>query len=183
MRREECLGARQAVVEFDLEFHGIGLDVDEPRAVLLARLGAAVEIDDQIGAGVERAELLARHAEGAAVIPKRVVGPAVAEAEPAHHSLDKRGGLLAAVVAGFGDEIARRATVRLDVEDLAPEPLEAERVVDGLPDDAGDGHLAHQAEQHDARAAGDVHADTSSATVGSMRVRTGRFVCMSWSCL
>ena len=141
-----------------------------------------MEVNDGVGAGVERAELLASFAKRAVVIPERVVSPTVAEAETLHDACDKVRRFGAAIVAGMLDEVARSAAVGFHVENLAAEPLKPERVVDGLPHDASDGHFAHQAKQNDARTARDVHAGTSSA-VGSIRVRTGRFVCISWSCL
>ena len=45
-----------------------------------------------------------------------------------------------------------RARVRLDVVGLVAEPLEADEVVRGLPDDAGHRHLGHHPEHDDLRA-------------------------------
>ena len=54
-----------------------------------------------------------------------------------------------------------RGRVRLDVVDLVTEPLEADQVMHRLPDDAGDRHPGHHAEQDDLLPGGDVQANCS----------------------
>ena len=51
-----------------------------------------------------------------------------------------------AVVAGGADEGPRGAAVRFDVIDVVAEASQADEVVQGLPDDAGDGDRAHHTE-------------------------------------
>jgi hypothetical protein len=61
VRVEERPGAVQAVVQLHLQLHRVGLQVDQPAGggVLRQRLGAAVQVDDQVGAGEQRRELAA----------------------------------------------------------------------------------------------------------------------------
>ena len=59
-----------------------------------------------------------------------------------------------------------RGRVRLDVVDVVAEPLEADQVLHRLPDDAGDRHPGHHAEQHDFLPGKDVQANCSSISDG-----------------
>ena len=74
------------VLELELELHRVGLQVDEPagRRQLGQRLGAAVEVDQQLRGAVEPFELALAHTEAAAVVVERVEGPAVREPEAPH---------------------------------------------------------------------------------------------------
>ena len=91
------------------------------------------------------------HAVAAAVVVQGVERPASGEAEAAHHRVDERGRLGRAVVVLALHQHRRRAGVGLDVVGLEAEPLEPDEVVHRLPDDAGDRHLGHHAEQDDLR--------------------------------
>ena len=74
--------------ELDLQLDRVGLEVDEPpaRGQLGQRLRAAVQVDDQVGRAVEALQLELAHPVAAAVVVQGVEGPAVGEAEAAHHA-------------------------------------------------------------------------------------------------
>src|SRR5207248_3673777 len=78
-----------------------------------------------------------------------VIGPAVTEVEAAHQAGDELRRLRPAVVVFRLNEHARRAAVLLDVVDLIAEPLEANHVLQGLPDQPANRHAADDAKQYD----------------------------------
>ena len=84
VRLEEVERVLPLLVQLDLELHGIGLQVDEAAGlvVLRPRLGAAVEVDDQLGRRVQAPQLALAHPVEPPVVVQRLVGPASAEAEP-----------------------------------------------------------------------------------------------------
>ena len=63
MRLEELERVRRGSRKLDLELHRIGLEVDEAagRGVLGPRLGAAVQVDDQLRRRVQPRELALAH--------------------------------------------------------------------------------------------------------------------------
>ena len=164
VRLEEVERVLLLVVKLDLELHRVGLDVDEPAGlgVLGARFRAAVEVEDQLGRGVEAAQLALAHPVEAAVDVQRLVGPASSEAEPRQGVVDEGSGERPAVVVLLAHQHAGRSRVRLDVVRVEPEPLEADEVVDRLPDDSCHRDLGHHPEQDDL-AAPVAHALPSSA--------------------
>src|SRR5262249_28311139 len=93
---------------------------------------------------------------------QRVERPAVAEVEAAQHAVEEGRDLIRAVMVRIVQEHRGRGGVRLDVVDLVAEPLEADQVMQRLPDDAGHRHPGHQAEQDDLLPGGDVQANCSS---------------------
>ena len=151
VRVQELHGRFAAVVKLDLELDGIGLEVDEAaaRAQLRPRLGAAVQVDDQLGLPVERGQLALAHAERAAVVVQRLVGPAIGQAVAAEHGRDERGGASGAVVGRALHQHRRRPRVRLDVVGIEAEAAQPQQVVQGLPDHARNRCLRHHAEHDD----------------------------------
>ena len=125
-----------------------------------------MEVDDPSGRVVEACELPRAQAVAPAVGVQRVERPAVAEVETAQHAIEEGRDLVRAVVVGVVQEHRGRGRVRLDVVDLVTEPLEADQVMHRLPDDAGDRHPGHHAEQDDLLPGGDVQANCSSFSDG-----------------
>src|SRR5206468_213617 len=80
-----------------------------------------------------------------------LIGPALAEAEPAHQSTEKCRGARGAVVRGARHELPWRPLMGLDVVDLVAEPLEPDEVLEHLPGRAAHRHHREHAEDHDLR--------------------------------
>ena len=85
VRLEELEGVGMVLVQLDLELNGIRLEVDEAtRLVVLGKgLGAAVEVDDQLGARVQATQLVLAHPVELPVAVQRVVGPILSQPERA----------------------------------------------------------------------------------------------------
>ena len=84
VRSGELDRAPVAVVELDLELHGIRLQADEPPGldVLRKRHRAPVQVDQQVGRAVEALQPPFAHAEMTVAVVDRVIRPAVPEVEP-----------------------------------------------------------------------------------------------------
>ena len=143
------------MLQLELQLDRVGLQVDEPAAGAQLRqgLGAAVEVDQQLGGAVEAFELELAHPEAPPVVMQGFERPAIGEAEAAHDRRDELGGERGAVVVLPRHQHRRGSRVRLDVVGLVAQPLEAQQVVKVLPDDAGHRHLGHHAQEDDLRAA------------------------------
>ncbi len=160
------------VVELDLKLDRISLEVDEPASsiVLGPRLCASVEIDDQLGRGVDPLKALLAHPVDAAVVVERVVGPPVLESESGESVADEPRSEGGAVVLLGPHEHSRRSRMCLDVVRVEAEPTETNEVVERLPDDPGHGGLGHHP-QHDELTALAVHALAASAATRRRRRR------------
>ena len=182
VRIEEINRRLELIVQLDLQLHRVGFQIHEPPGgrVLGQRDGAAVEVDDDVGLGVEPRESGVAEPEAAPVTVQCLKGPAVAEPKAAHHAGDESRGLLGAVLALVRDKHGRRARVRLHVPDLAAEPFEAHEIMHVLPDHAADRHLRHHAEHDDFGTRRQVHAGEEG---GSRVRRRACAVCKSESCL
>src|SRR5207248_5023177 len=92
----------------------------------------------------------------------------------------------AAGLGVLGEQPGRLVGGRLDVVGLVAEALEAEQVVDGLPDHARDRVPAHDPEQDDLPARPPAHVGVSppaAAAAASSRDEPRRApTCTSWSC-
>ena len=154
MRLEEVERVCVLVVQLDLELDRVGLEVDEApgRVVLRPRLGAAVEVDDQLGRRVQAAQLAPRSSRSSrpsscsAWYAQRPPRPNRRMTSSMNAAAER-----AAVVGLVAHQHRRRPSVRLDVVRIEAEPLEADEVVDRLPDDAGHRDLRHHPEHDDLR--------------------------------
>ena len=93
------------------------------------------------------------HPVEAAVVVQRLVRPTATETEAlAGRRRMNAAASARAVVAGVAHQHPRRPGVRLDVVRVEAEPLEADEVMDRLPDDARHRDLGHHPEHDDLRA-------------------------------
>ena len=169
--------------QFDFELHGVGADVRQPpRAFVLGqRVRAPVEVEQQLRGLVESLKTAPAHPEAATVRVKRVIGPAVAEFEPPHQTVQVGSRPVRPVLGFRPHEHGRGPRVRLDVIRVEAEAPEALEVVHGLPDHAPHGHLRDHSEDHDLGCAVHVHVATPTRRGLASTGVAGRPVCISWS--
>ena len=166
MKNAQCGSRKSSVVrdtvcELELELHRVGLQVHQAvRSPHSSGSGSVppCRLISSCAESYRRAQLRLAHAEAAAVVVEAVERPAVAEPEAAHDAADELRGARRAVVVLALHQHRRRARVRLDVVGLVAQPLEAEQVVHGLPDDPGNRDLGHHSEQDELLATWADHA-------------------------
>ena len=175
------------VVELDLQVDGIGLQVDQPAGggMFRQRHGAPVQVDDQLGRGVELLQLRIAHAVAAAVGVQGMEGPAVAHVDAAEDLVDELGCQGGTVVAAAGHEHRGRAGVGLDIVRVEPQPPQADHVMHDQPHVPRHGDLGHHAQDDDFLRLANVHCLQRSYGVpggpAAARRRSWRFwISCSW---
>jgi len=140
---------------FDLLVDRIGIDHDPPLAgeVMLAQPRRAAEIDQRVGFAEELVDARARQSQ-IAVIDRVPIGPARPQAETLHHALQVFD--VGCVVDDDAVEprVVGVGAVILDVPRLEAQPLETEQVMQGLPGDTRQGHLAGEMQHNHTPARG-----------------------------
>src|SRR6266542_2381111 len=126
-----------------LDTDRIGLEIDQPAGsdVLGEWERAAMEVDQQLGGSIQGLQFRVGETEVPVVSVDRVVRPSSREAETVHHAREESGRPGPAVVLASNHEHGWRAGVFLNVVCLEAQSLEAEQVVQRLPDHAGYRHL------------------------------------------
>jgi hypothetical protein len=151
---EELDRRAHLLVQLHLHQHGIGRHADQPVAahVFGTWSSAAVEVEEDLGRGVEIPQPRLADAKAAAVGGEGVEGPAMRESEATEEPVDERGRPLGPVVLLPRHEVSRGERVGLHVPGFVAESLEAQQIVQRLPEDPPEGHRRHLAEDDRARA-------------------------------
>ena len=153
VRAEIGAGRPVGLGVFDLLIDRVGVDHDAHRAVqmILAQLGRAAQIDQPVGLGQERAYPLAREAM-IDIVDRVPIGPTPGKAVPRHRVLQ-----IAEVVAAIHGNAADARVVGvgavvLDIPGFVAEFFQPDEMIDRLPGNAGERHLADKMEEDDCAA-------------------------------
>ena len=151
--------------------------------MLGTRFRSAVQVDYQFGGLVQRSKLTLAHAVAASVVMEGVIRPSASKPETIQGSCDEGCRAGRTIVLRPFHQHRWSPGVGLDVVRLVAKPLESNKVVHRLPDDACDGNLRHHAEQDNLRAAHCAYASFAPKPRSSARSRSSRSASLNASAM